>query len=132
MLFKGGKKTGKGNAQGVEAGDKLAALENSLRIRQQVVRRGHSGEFRSKFHCRPHLRRARGIPHHSRKLPRNGLGLRGRWFHNKGRKASCQDQGPQNSELPLLHVCYLPGAALAAVLNSCGAFTVKSAVREMV
>ena len=57
---------------------------------------------------------------------------RGRWFRSKQRNRSGQDQGPQDSEPPLFHVVYLPGAALAVVFDSGGAFTVKSAVREMV
>src|SRR2546429_242506 len=79
-----------------------------------------------------HLRRARSVPHPPRKLAEHRLGLRGRRFDSKGRNRSRQDQGPQDSELPLFHVLYLPGAVLAVVLASGAAFTVKSAVREMV
>src|SRR5207253_3542335 len=72
------------------------------------------------------------VTHHPRKLAEHSLGLRGRRFDSKGRNRSRQDQGPQDSELPLFHVLYLPGAVLAVVLASGAAFTVKSAVREMV
>jgi len=83
VFFEGGKKSGKGNAQGVQAGDKLVALENALRVRQQAVRRSSSQKFRSQLDARAHLRRTRRITHHSRKLAEDGLGLRGRWFRNE-------------------------------------------------
>ena len=132
VLFKGGKEAGKGNAQGVKAGNKFVALENALRIRQPVVRRSDWRQFRNKLDVCAHLRRARRVTHHSRKLAEDWLSLRGRWLRSKRRKASGQHQGPQDSESPLFHVTYLPGAALAAVLSCGAAFTVKSAVREMV
>src|SRR5437660_3291487 len=89
-------------------------------------------KFGNKLNARAHLRRARSVTHHPRKLAEHRLGLRGRRFDSKGRNRSRQDQGPQDSELPLFHVLYLPGAVLAVVLASGAAFTVKSAVREMV
>ena len=132
VLFEGRKKTGKGHAQGVETGEQLVPLENALRVRQQARQPSNACKFGNKLNARAHLRRARSVTHHPRKLAEHRLGLRGRRFDSKGRNRSRQDQGPQDSELPLFHVLYLPGAVLAVVLASGAAFTVKSAVREMV
>ena len=130
MLLERGKKTGKGHAQGVETGDQLAPLENALRVRQQARRRSYSRKFGEQLNARAHLWRARRVTHHSCKLAEHRPPLRGPRFCSKGRNRGSQEQGPQDSESPLFHVSYLPGAVLAVVLAS--GFTVKSAVREMV
>src|SRR5690349_16766142 len=108
MFFEGRKKTGKGNAQRVKAGDKFTALKNSQGIRQQNVRSCYSRGFGSKLHTCAHLRRARRTTHHSSKLAEDRLRLRRHWLHNKQGNASGQDQGPQGSETPLFHVTLPP------------------------
>ena len=113
MFLEGRKKTGKGNAQRVQAGDKFAALKNSLGICQQDVRGRYSRGFGSKLDTCAHLRRARRVTHHSCKLAEDRLRLRHRRLNSKRRNANGQDQGPQDSEMPSFHDTYLPGAALA-------------------
>ena len=76
-----------------------------------------------------------GVPAVSRttpaSLPSTGLACAAAGLIAKEETAAARTRA-QDSELPLFHVLYLPGAVLAVVLASGAAFTVKSAVREMV
>src|SRR5262249_40771993 len=133
VFFKSGEKTGEGDAHGIKSRRQLVTLKHAARVGEQT-QRGHAAwRLGRELHTCAHLRRASVVAYPSCKLAKHRLRLRRQRFARQKDDRSSQDQGPQGSESPLFHVSYLPPPGLAvAVLIACGAFTVKSAVREIV
>src|SRR5271168_17784 len=107
MLLERGQETGEGDAHGIKSRRKFCAVENSLRISEEIESGHRACGLGNDLHGGAHLWDSGSVAHDTGKLARSGLGLSSSWLSRQGRKSSGQNQGPQNSEPSVSHV-WLP------------------------